>query len=140
MLQLVTRLHAGVKAASRCSPSKGRDQACPIVLVLGTNRVCKTGILLAPPERWGLAGKPPDNAILLSYSDIQWLFPTDLFRLSLHFCQHRCTSGVGKCRFFSGQGRAAGGGLRSAWELGTDLRQLLLALKVEERCCIFSYR
>lgn len=109
----VTWLHAGVKAASRHSPSKAGDQACPsssapIVLMLGTNRVWETGILLAPPEQWGLAGKPPDSAILLSYSDIQWLFPMDLFRLSLHFCQDPCTSGMGKCRFFLSAEQSSG--------------------------------
>lgn len=60
------------------------------------------------------------SATLLSYSDIQWLFPTDLCRLFL-FIQPCCTSGVGNAGFLSAE-------QRMSQQLATDLIKLLLAL------------
>lgn len=139
MLQLVTRLHAGVRAASRRSPSfQSWDRVCassiaPIALVYGTSSV-RNGCFMSR----GACRKPPDSALLLSYSDIQWLFPMDLSRLSLHLCQDQCTSGKGKCRLSLARAGQWVMLQQSAWERGTDLRQLLLVLQAEGRCCVLT--
>lgn len=87
MPQLITLFSAGVRAASLPKLGTTRIPAAlhPLSWCLAQTEIGKTGGLLACAERRGLAGEP-GGVVALSCSDIQWLLPMGLCRLSSQLC------------------------------------------------------